>query len=201
MDVNDDGSTSAADALMIINHLNRDTLANDEMFDVNDDGMISAADALMVIHSLAKTKTTTASEEVGTAETEVTIDGDLAQEVAGGNQIDEGEMPTDGDSEDDQDGDGHRHQGRFGRGPILRGNLDRLFTRFDTNNKDAISEDELPARLWQRFVDRNIDSDGDGSITREEFDAYAAAQRAERFANKDADQSGSLTEDEVSRRF
>ena len=60
-DVNEDGSVSAVDALVVINDLNRYSarvLTWDDpttfMVDVNDDGAVSALDALIVINSLAE---------------------------------------------------------------------------------------------------------------------------------------------------
>ncbi len=64
LDGNRDGQVSAADALMIINYMNRNSLAEGELnvdeasdenmvqYDFNQDGRVSALDALMVINSL-----------------------------------------------------------------------------------------------------------------------------------------------------
>ncbi len=52
-DVNDDRNVTAADALVVINHLNRDGSLDDSNFvDVNDDGRASAQDALNVINAI-----------------------------------------------------------------------------------------------------------------------------------------------------
>jgi hypothetical protein len=58
-DVNNDEAVSAADALTIINSLNRNQVSGEELgstsdsyWDVNDDGYASAVDALMVINQL-----------------------------------------------------------------------------------------------------------------------------------------------------
>jgi Ca2+-binding EF-hand superfamily protein len=212
-DANDDGSTSAVDALVIINHLNRDAASGAGFYDVNGDGNISAVDALMVINSLDHTENTQngetlANEELPLGEPGETVEDEMGVENEVIDPVDDGGLPhddadeeSDHESGDDHDDARHHRHHRFGGGRLLRGNGDRLFTRFDTNENGAISEDELPERLWQHLVDKNIDTDSDGSITGEELDTYAADRRAERFARKDADESGSLTEDEVSQRF
>ncbi len=52
-DVNDDSRVSSADALAVINHLNRGGSLDDSRFvDVNDDGRASAQDALNIINAM-----------------------------------------------------------------------------------------------------------------------------------------------------
>jgi len=52
-DVNDDGEVSAIDALMVINAMDRNDGADENMFtDVNDDGLRSSLDALLVINRI-----------------------------------------------------------------------------------------------------------------------------------------------------
>ena len=56
-DVNDDSRVSAADALVVINHLTRDDSQDTNYFeDVNDDGTVSARDALNVINELSRAR-------------------------------------------------------------------------------------------------------------------------------------------------
>lgn len=42
-----------------------------------------------------------------------------------------------------------------------------LFTRFDTNGDQTLSEDEVPPRVWLRL--RRADADGDGKVTLQEY--------------------------------
>lgn len=51
-DTNNDGRTSALDALMVINGLNSATLSTSQLSDVNADGLVSALDALQVINTI-----------------------------------------------------------------------------------------------------------------------------------------------------
>jgi hypothetical protein len=114
--------------------------------------------------------------------------------------------PVDDGGLTDQQEDCHshsHHRGRFGfgRDRFIGVAGERLFDRFDDNGDDELTADELPESVWQRLVDKDIDADADGSITREEIEAYAAARRAERFAEKDDNGDELLTADEVSSRF
>jgi len=85
---------------------------------------------------------------------------------------------------------GFSARGRAGRGPAppgavgdvrarLRGVFgDRLFERFDTDGEGYLSPDNLPEGAWERLS--SADTDGDGRVSREEFDAHlesAAPQR------------------------
>ena len=56
------------------------------------------------------------------------------------------------------------------RGPGGRPSFDRLLEAFDADGDEALSEDEVPGRVWSRLS--QADADGDGAVTREEFDGY-----------------------------
>ncbi len=283
-DTNEDGSTSAVDALWVINQLKHNAQSTAGLCDVNGDGNISSLDALMVINSLLESATTSQTVDVtdqqDTAENEwiadddgtlaeadddqavdtqsvdhdvdddmgveddsidTDIENDTASDTENTDSVDgtdapagEGETdpsnetepdetdseesddddenqlddapaePVDEggltDEEDDRDSHHHRRFG-FGRDHFVRAEGEHLFDRFDDNEDGGLTADELPEQVWERLVDKNIDADADGSITRAEFQAYASARRAERFAQKDDNGDGLLTEDEVSSRF
>ena len=58
-------------------------------------------------------------------------------------------------------------------GPGGRGSspsFDKLLDAFDANDDGALEEDEVPARVWARLS--QADANGDGVVTRAEFDAY-----------------------------
>lgn len=67
-DANNDGSTSALDALVIINQLSRNNDLVSGFSDVNGDGSVTALDALLVINSLVPTETEGTSESIVVAE-------------------------------------------------------------------------------------------------------------------------------------
>ena len=56
------------------------------------------------------------------------------------------------------------------RGPGGKPSFDRLLEAFDANDNEALTEDEVPGRVWVRLS--KADADGDGSVTRAEFDGY-----------------------------
>ncbi len=69
---------------------------------------------------------------------------------------------------------------------------------FDANNDGTVTLDEFNESAKQRFT--RIDSDGNASLTKEEFRAYIKSRRAERkqrrFAKIDTDNDGQLSKDE-----
>ena len=202
-DANDDGSTSSLDALVIINHLNRNAAGGTGFYDVNGDGTVSAADALMVINRLQPEKTTVEAEQADDNGVDPISEDERDEQEDLEDSVDDDESPADDGDADypGNDSTDHRHHHRFGGRPLLRDLGQRLLIHFDGDENGSISKDEVPERLWQKLVDKNIDVDGNGSISQEEFEDYAAQRRAERFARKDFDDSGSLTEDEVRPRF
>ena len=55
------------------------------------------------------------------------------------------------------------------------GNPAAFMERFDSDKDGKLSKDELPERMQARFSE--IDSDGDGSVSSQEFSKFAAANR------------------------
>ena len=51
-----------------------------------------------------------------------------------------------------------------------RPSFDRLIEAFDADDSESLSEGEVPGRVWRRLS--SADADGDGVVTREEFDGY-----------------------------
>ncbi|GAA4455049.1 matrixin family metalloprotease [Novipirellula rosea] len=78
-DANNDGSTSALDALVIINQLSRNNDLVSGFSDVNGDGSVTALDALLVINSLVPAETEGTSESIVGADV-VAEQGDSLQD-------------------------------------------------------------------------------------------------------------------------
>lgn len=219
-DTNNDGSTSAIDVLTIINQINLIDGDAHGLCDVNADGNVSAMDVLMVINTmngmessalpnatpLPEAESDSSSVDGDTPDLEATLETTLDDDVAMlESPMDEGADEEDFDCNDGEHGDrfvrSENRLGRFGGAGLIRGGFERLITRSDANADGAITEDEVPESVWQRLVDQGLDTDLDNAISQEEFDVYATEQRAEKFATKDVNGDGLLTEDEVSSRF
>ncbi|GAA5508989.1 matrixin family metalloprotease [Novipirellula caenicola] len=288
-DANDDGSTTALDALVIINQLSRSNELTSGFSDVNGDGNVTALDALMVINALAQSETEGISELVVAAEasdsleqvvenddesvtteddseltnstptvgsdddTDVVTDDELDSESDEGLEesdqeteqsegeteetdertvddtesvddetdasdetdetvdddtpVDDGGL-TDEDSGDDEDPGlcdhdpitSFGHHNNFDPQRPFRVGFDQLLARYDADEDGSLSEDEMPEVVWNRLLEINVDADGDGLITPDEFDLFTEIQQEERFASKDSNEDGALSEDEV-RRF
>lgn len=54
--------------------------------------------------------------------------------------------------------------------------FDRLLGAFDADDSGSLSKDEVPGRVWSRLS--QADADGDGDVTREEFDGYKPGRGA-----------------------
>ncbi|MBX7104736.1 MAG: hypothetical protein K1X57_11690 [Gemmataceae bacterium] len=61
-------------------------------------------------------------------------------------------------------------RGGPGGGRGGRPSFDRLLDAFDANDDGALEEDEVPPRVWARLA--QADANGDGYVTRKEFDSY-----------------------------
>lgn len=67
---------------------------------------------------------------------------------------------------------GQRPGGKGGPGGRGGGrpSFDVLLSAFDMNDDGALGESEVPQRVWARLS--QADSNGDGNVTRKEFDSY-----------------------------
>ena len=84
---------------------------------------------------------------------------------------------------------------------LTPGRIDSLFTRFDDNADDLLTEDEVPSRLWTRWVEDGVDTDDDSAISLAELNAAVRAKQQEKFDAIDVDSDGLLVESEVSTRL
>lgn len=75
----------------------------------------------------------------------------------------------------------------------------RLFDDADADRDGKISRDEMRGHLQKKHDEKRAnrfpDANGDGAVTRQEFEAASR----ERFDDLDADKNGKLTEEEVRR--
>ena len=90
-----------------------------------------------------------------------------------------------------------------GLGPLLGGHIDRaiqtLFDEFDADADGGLTESEVPAFVWQRLLDKGLDTNADSTITLEEIEAFGIAKRQERFNELDVNEDGILDSDELSK--
>ena len=64
----------------------------------------------------------------------------------------------------------------FAEGPRGgRPSFDQLLEAFDKDASGSLAKDEVPGRVWTRLS--QADADGDGCVTREEFDGYRPGGR------------------------
>jgi EF hand len=96
-------------------------------------------------------------------------------------------------------GDHHGPRGEHGFGPP---SPDKLIERFDTNKDGQLQAAELPPRMQENIG--QIDTSGDGVVSKDELTARFAAKRAEfeqhakdRFAKRDTNHDGALEQSEV----
>jgi len=94
---------------------------------------------------------------------------------------------------------GEHHRGEHGFGPP---SPDKFIARFDTNKDGQLQAAELPERMQQNIGE--IDTSGDGVVSKDELVARFAAKRAEfqeqakaRFDKKDTNHDGALDQSEV----
>ncbi len=201
-DVNGDNTTTATDALMVINHLNR--LASGEStviegsFDTNGDGAITASDALVVINAMnLATSSSAGVSTVGTSDSEILdpTSNDPVDDDGLTDADDSGDLEIScGDGLMGQPFHGQRVIGLYAQDP------ERLISRFDANDDASLSEDEVPGRLWEWLTEHSIDTDSDGLVALSELDAAVLALQVEKFSNLDSDSDGLLTADEVNAR-
>jgi Ca2+-binding EF-hand superfamily protein len=61
---------------------------------------------------------------------------------------------------------GQRGGGQRGSKPTF----DSMLSQFDSNKNGVLEKSEAPGRMWTRL--QKADSNGDGSISRQEYDAF-----------------------------
>lgn len=218
-DVNGDNLTSPSDVLQIINYINQPGQSGIDagMCDTNGDGAVSAMDVLFVINTMNNGNADIVATPSFSAESELTdttpdssspentstgddsSDDDDDSSVDGSSpdddtRVDNGGLPTD----DDTTHGGHHHfAANFPLAALVRNSPERLLGRFDSDGNASLTQDEVPTRVWQRFVENAVDTDADGIVTQAELEAAAIVARDEYFSNTDADQDGLLVESEV----
>lgn len=93
----------------------------------------------------------------------------------------------------DADGDGYLTESE------VNARHKKLFEEADANRDGKVSREEMRAHMTQKREEmrerRFPDANGDGVVTRKEFEDAAG----ERFDELDADKNGKLTEDEIRR--
>lgn len=142
----------------------------------------------------------TASEEHPVEDFQTGLDGNDADEMA----EEETEIDDGGVVDDKNEYRGRRHHRRphvFFPAGLNRDQGEKLFTKFDQDESGSLTEQELPTGIWDRLVERNVDANEDGEITREEIQLFLDQQVADHFDRGDENEDGRLTEDEVSNRL
>lgn len=82
-----------------------------------------------------------------------------------------------------------------GAAPTANPRLDRMMKRFDKNGDGALTQDEIPPRMWGHLS--SADADKDGKLTANEIKAHFEQKKKAHFAKKDKNGDGALTQDEV----
>ncbi|PHQ33873.1 matrixin family metalloprotease [Rhodopirellula bahusiensis] len=225
-DVNEDNSTTALDALMVINQLNQASESESEnadldgLCDVNGDGTVTSLDALMVINAMNDSNIDDGGLiDDPTSTDEETIDDEPdsgesdSDEESEGGETDGEESDTDDEViDDEEDGDDettieedcdhgphgfHRRNHGLFRAGLFEGDATTLIERLDSDGDLSLSEEEIPERLWEKLSGLGADGDADGLLTADELEAAFLAFREERFLSNDADEDGLITETEV----
>jgi len=82
----------------------------------------------------------------------------------------------------------------------------QLMERFDKNKDGQLSQDEVPAKVWERLG--KADADGNGVVTKEEFmaahkegAANGEGRGGDRFAALDKDGDGKVSKEEAGEKF
>ena len=198
-DVNQDESTSAIDALLVINALNADTELEESghMVDTNGDKSLSAVDALIVINDLNEPESESTEEE---PELPTLPENDQSDEASESEGDEESSMSEDDDHADCPTpilaGLGLSRFG-LGGGGFLDNAVDSLFENFDENGDGVITSAEVPEFAWDYLTDRGVDEDNNGEISLQEINDSLEQYRLRRFNDIDDNGDGLLSEDEV----
>ena len=185
--------------------------------DNSDDNSIDAGDDSTIGTELPDSTTDSTSDGQGSTDSTDTTDSSVDD-----TDIDDStDENTDNSSDDDgafPDFQHHEHDhsfggigfGRLGLGGYGFGlklgllspeRVDSLFERFDDNVDDVLTEDEVPSRLWNHWIDDEVDANDDAAISADELNAANRARQQAKFDKLDDDGDGLLTESEVSTRL
>ena len=220
-DVNQDQRVTPGDALAVVNALNARgarTLSDAEgestaMIDVDGDSQVTAADCLAIVNELnevsadAPTVQEPTSEDTSVNETtvdETSIDEETSAEETVGDGTADGGTVDDG-TVDDGTVDAPPTVGDD-CGHSQRPTVAEVFARSDVSQDGVLTEEELPAEVWERLS--AADADGSGGITLDELSAYrpeggphgerhGGPGDADVFERFDENGDGLLTEDEL----
>tara|TARA_R100000900_G_scaffold140962_1_gene121741 strand:- start:297 stop:812 length:516 start_codon:yes stop_codon:yes gene_type:complete len=88
-----------------------------------------------------------------------------------------------------QPGDGHRGKGYHGP----RGDMTAMIAEIDTNGDGNLSKEEVDAHRAAKFAE--VDANGDGAVTQAEMEAHHEAERAKRMAEMKAKMFAKLDTD------
>jgi Ca2+-binding EF-hand superfamily protein len=186
-DVNNDSTTTALDALLVINTINSGDLHSVHLCDTNNDGLVSAMDVMLVINRLNKPADGAPIETV-----------DLGTPAAEPARLPNTELDAPLD-DSNQDVDGELFVG-FGLGHRLlrvrEAALVSLFEDFDKDN-NGLTEQELPEFLWNIMLRNNVDTDRDGVVSRSEVDTAIDRGAMRVFDQFDDNADGQLTQTEL----
>ncbi|WP_372726233.1 matrixin family metalloprotease, partial [Novipirellula sp.] len=202
-DANDDGSTSALDALVIINQLSRTNDSVTGFSDVNGDGSVTALDALLVINSLGSTQAAGTSElivvaeQVDSLEDSVDNEDELVNDTPSVGNDDDTDVVTDDDDSivdaDDSsidDGGLTDEEGEVDEDSALCDH--ERFTFLGHPNHHF--ERQLPFRVGFDQLLARYDANEDGSLSEEELPEAVWSRLSD--DEVDADDDGLISSDE-----
>ncbi len=219
-DTNGDGQISPLDALVVINGLNDNTGTTLITINTSGEGPLVTVqtDSVSSSHTDGATVTDTTSDTDDSVDTMDSGDDSSVDNTDVDTTPDNSTTDNSGADTDSDDGTDTElpiappyHFGHFGKGvfgfPIVFGagltpqRVDSLFERLDDNADGLLTKDEVPSRLWTRWIDDNVDTNDDASISVDEGNAFVLAKQQEKFEALDADSDGLLSETEVSARL
>lgn len=186
-DVNNDSSTTALDALLIINTINSNDSSSLHLCDANNDGLVSAIDVMLVINRMNGSRDGQSVEIADRAAPAAEPEGLPNEEL---------DSTIDGSV---HDADGELFVG-FGLGHRLlrvrEAALTSLFEDFDTDN-NGLAEAELPEFLWNILLRNNVDADENGIVSRSEVDTAIDRGAMSVFDQFDENGDSQLTQTEL----
>ncbi|MCM2368999.1 matrixin family metalloprotease [Aporhodopirellula aestuarii] len=200
----DNGLETPADETLADETSDQETPVNesDDSSETVDDPIDDVVDPVDEVDDLDETDSTDES-----------ADDSLDEMIDDGGMIDDSEDTEDETDESDEEvtdedvsDDEHcneGHQSRFGvfNVGVFRGDAESLVTRFDADGDASLSEDEVSSRLWEKLSELGGDADSDGLITLAELETAIETARQAAFDERDTNDDGVWSEDEVSERF